>query len=145
MYVLRNKTLKKRELSPKCKLMKRSVPLIGVKKYFHKNIESLKKKYFGKKGMSVLVGSFTWKNEGASAIANRTTTDIQSASTFTSQSYILALTTAAQTELDTLSGGELILKQFKGTLPPFLNKNIFFFVFFIFISKGASGSTLSVL
>ena len=75
------------------------------------------KKYFGKKGMSVLVGSFTWKNEAVSAIANRTTTDLQSASTFISQSYILALTTAAQTELDTLSGGELILKQFKSDFP----------------------------
>ncbi|CAF4127945.1 unnamed protein product [Adineta steineri] len=75
------------------------------------------KKYFGKKGMSVLIGSFIWKNEAASSNKKRTTTDIQSESTFSSQSYIVALTTAAQTELDTLSGGELILKQFKSDFP----------------------------
>ncbi|CAF1459131.1 unnamed protein product [Adineta ricciae] len=67
--------------------------------------------------MSVLVGSFTWKTGARSTVANRTTTDIQSPNTFASESYILALTTAAQTELDTLSGGELILEQFKLDFP----------------------------
>lgn len=74
-------------------------------------------KYFGKKGMSVLVGSFIWKNEAPSLNTSRTTIDTQFTSTFSSQSYILALTTAVQTELDTLSGGELILKQFKSDFP----------------------------
>ena len=64
--------------------------------------------YFGKKGMSVLVGSFVWKKSSTSG-ANATTT---SAPLFNTASYILALTNAAQTDLDTLSAGEIITKQF---------------------------------
>jgi hypothetical protein len=64
--------------------------------------------YFGKKGMSVLVGSFVWKNSSAH-VAGATTTTTPS---FYTQSYILALTNAAQTDLDSLSAGEIIIKQF---------------------------------
>jgi hypothetical protein len=70
------------------------------------------KKYFGKKGMSILVGSFVWKNISTSSVAHAVTTTTSSP-TFSTESYILALTYAPQTELDTLSGGEIILKQFQ--------------------------------
>ena len=69
--------------------------------------------YFGKRGMSVLVGSFVWKNPlplPATTITNAITV---SAPTFSTESYILAFTNAAQTELDSLSAGEIITKQFK--------------------------------
>jgi hypothetical protein len=88
----------------------------GQKILPQENRES-QKKYFGKKGMSVLIGSFIWKNEPTSPTMNSTTTAIQPTDIFSSQSYILALTNAAQTELDTLSGGELILQQFKADYP----------------------------
>lgn len=74
------------------------------------------KKYFGKKGMSLLVGSFVWKDMSSVNDANvqTTTTTIPS---FISKSYIVALTNASQTELDTLSAGEIILKQFTDDHP----------------------------
>jgi len=72
------------------------------------------KKYFGKKGMSIFVGSFVWKNSSSSIDINiGGTTDESSKPVFSTASYILALTNASQTELDTLSAGEIILKQFK--------------------------------
>lgn len=72
------------------------------------------KKYFGKKGMSILVGSFVWKDGSSfTAIDNAATTISSSAPAFSTKSYIVALTNASQTEIDTLSAGEIILKQFK--------------------------------
>ncbi|CAF1474586.1 unnamed protein product [Rotaria magnacalcarata] len=65
--------------------------------------------YFGKKGMSVLVGSFVWKN--SSTITATTTSP--STPTFYTESYILAITNAAQKDLDSLSANEIIIKQFK--------------------------------
>ena len=76
------------------------------------------KKYFGKKGMSVLVGSFVWKDTVSSASrTTAATTATASLPIFSSESYILALTDAPQTELDTLSAGEIILKQFTADYP----------------------------
>jgi hypothetical protein len=76
------------------------------------------KKYFGKKGMSLLVGSFVWKDSSSSRAATAAaTTATASVPIFSTQSYILALTNASQTELDTLSAGEIILKQFKTDYP----------------------------
>ena len=65
--------------------------------------------YFGKKEMSVLVGSIVWKDSTAIAAGSSFT------STFSwcTEPYILALTNAAQTDLDSLSASEIILKQFK--------------------------------
>lgn len=80
------------------------------------------KKYFGKKGMSVLVGSFVWKDNPL-PLSNEAevSTSTSSVPTFSTQSYILALTNASQTELDTLSASEIILKEFKKDYPH-LNK-----------------------
>ena len=52
--------------------------------------------YFGKKGMSVLVGSFVWKNSTATAAGS----SFSSTLSLCTESYILALTNAAQTDLD---------------------------------------------
>lgn len=65
--------------------------------------------YFGKKGMSVLVGSFVWKNSTTKDVVSSSA----SISSLSTESYILALTNAAQTDLDSLSASEIILKQFK--------------------------------
>ncbi|CAF1126531.1 unnamed protein product, partial [Didymodactylos carnosus] len=56
-------------------------------------------KYFGKKGMSVLVGSFTMNN-------------LEIADSYKTETYMLALTRCSQNELDTLSGGHLIATEF---------------------------------
>jgi hypothetical protein len=49
------------------------------------------KKYFGKKGMSLLVGSFLWKNVSASSPVDIGTAIISSACTFSTVSYIFVL------------------------------------------------------
>ncbi|CAF1484268.1 unnamed protein product [Didymodactylos carnosus] len=56
-------------------------------------------KYFGKKGMSVLVESFTMNNP-------------EIADSYKTETYMLALTRCRQNELDTLSGGHLIAAEF---------------------------------
>ncbi|CAF3400174.1 unnamed protein product [Rotaria sp. Silwood2] len=73
--------------------------------------------YFGKKGMSVLVGSFVWKDSTQRLASTATTTTSLSPPTYSTESYIVAITNAAQTELDTLSAGEIITKQFKIDYP----------------------------
>ena len=73
--------------------------------------------YFGKRGMSVLVGSFVWKNPLPLPATTITNTITVSAPTFSTESYILAFTNAAQMELDSLSAGEIIIKQFKAYHP----------------------------
>ncbi|CAF5030953.1 unnamed protein product, partial [Rotaria sp. Silwood1] len=73
--------------------------------------------YFGKKGMSVLVGSFVWKDSAQRLASTATTTTSLSSRTYSTESYIVAITNAAQTELDTLSAGEIITKQFKIDYP----------------------------
>ena len=61
------------------------------------------KKYFGKKGMSLLIGAFLWKNVSiTSSPINTGAAVTSSACTFSTESYILALTNAAQTELSTM-------------------------------------------
>ena len=62
--------------------------------------------YFGRAGMSVLVGSFVWKNPTMTTSA----TDSACMPSFNTESYILALTNASQTDLDSLSGSEIIIK-----------------------------------
>ncbi|CAF1620938.1 unnamed protein product [Adineta ricciae] len=73
--------------------------------------------YFGKKGMSVLMGSFVWKDQVTRLASESTTTTNLSLPTYSTDSYIVAITGAAQTELDTLSAGEIITKQFKTDHP----------------------------
>ena len=64
--------------------------------------------------MSVFVGSFVWKEGSPSAVIDiAETTNNSSVPVFPTASYILALTNASQTEIDTLSAGEIVLKQFK--------------------------------
>ena len=75
------------------------------------------KKYFGKKGMSVFIGSFVWKVGSTLPGIYTTATTTTSSCIFSTESYILALTNAPQTEIDTLSAGEIILKQFQADHP----------------------------
>ena len=77
--------------------------------------------YFGKKGMSVLVSSFVWKDSTANLANTAATTTSLSPPSYCTESYIVAITDAAQTELDTLSAGEIITKQFK-TDHPYIQK-----------------------
>ena len=67
--------------------------------------------------MSVLVGSFVWKDQVQRLINTSTTTTSISPPTYSTESYIVAITDAAQTELDTLSAGEIITKPFKTDHP----------------------------
>ncbi|CAF2059693.1 unnamed protein product [Rotaria magnacalcarata] len=69
------------------------------------------------RGMSVLVGSFVWKDSTTKLSNTATTTTSLSPPTYSTESYIVAITDAAQTELDTLSAGEIITKQFKTDYP----------------------------
>ena len=76
--------------------------------------------YFGKSGMSLLIGSFLWKEKGIVSSNGDAPNDnfgISNNAVFRTQSYILALTTATQCELDTLSASEIILRQFKEDNP----------------------------
>ena len=75
--------------------------------------------YFGKKGMSVLVGSFIWKAQVPRLSSTATTTANLSPPVYSTQSYIVAITDAAQTELDSLGAGEIITKQFKTDHPSY--------------------------
>ena len=69
--------------------------------------------YFGKKGMSVLVGSLVSKDHVTRLPSTSTATISISPSTYSTESYIVSITDAAQTELDTLSADEIITKQFE--------------------------------
>ena len=61
--------------------------------------------------MSVFVGSFVWKEGSPSTVIDiAETTNNSSVSVFSTVSYILALINASQTEIDTLSAGEIVLK-----------------------------------
>ncbi|CAF1567544.1 unnamed protein product, partial [Adineta steineri] len=51
--------------------------------------------------MLVFIGSFVWKDVSSSTVNMSVTTS--SAYTFSTQSYIVAITNATQTEIDTLS------------------------------------------
>ena len=61
--------------------------------------------YFGKRGRSVLVGSFIWKDPLPLLATTTTTITTFSPTIFSTESYFLAFTNAAQTELDSLSAG----------------------------------------
>ena len=69
--------------------------------------------------MLVLVGSFVWKDSMPS-LATTMTTITTFSPTFSTESYILAVTNAVQTELDSLSEGESITRQFKVDHPHIL-------------------------
>ena len=75
--------------------------------------------YFGKKGMSALVGSFTFYDlSGKISLFNQLRVFFNEfVETLTTRTYILCLTRCDQTEQATLSGGYLILKQFKSDFP----------------------------
>ena len=59
--------------------------------------------------MSALVSSFVWNSQPMTTSA----TDPACMPSFNTESYILILTNASQTDLDSLSGSEIIIKQFK--------------------------------
>ena len=61
---------------------------------------------FGKAGISVLVGSFVWKNQPTTTSATGSTW----ISSFNTEPYILALANASQTDLDSLSRSEITIK-----------------------------------
>ena len=50
--------------------------------------------YFGKRGMLVLVGSFVWKDSMPPLATTMTTITTFSPTTFSTESYILAITSA---------------------------------------------------
>ena len=79
-------------------------------KIFTTGVSRIPEKYFGKKGMSVFIGSFVWKAGSTLSGIYATATTTTSSCTFSTESYVLALTNAPQTEMDTLSAGEIILK-----------------------------------
>ena len=63
--------------------------------------------------MSIFIGSFVGK-VGSTLPGIYTTVATTTVSCiFSTESYILALTNAPQTEIDTLNAGEIILKQFQ--------------------------------
>ena len=64
--------------------------------------------------MPFFVGSFVCREGSPStAIDIAETTNNSSVLVFSTASYILALTNASRTEIDTLSAGKIVLKQFK--------------------------------
>ena len=61
----------------------------------------------------LFVGSLVWKEGSSSVIIdNAATTSNSAVSVFSTASYIFTLTNASQTKIDTLSAGEIVLKQF---------------------------------
>ena len=101
--------------------MKLSVNLTEAKKFCHRSIEKLKVNTLVKKGTSVLVGSFVWEDSTTKLVDNAATMTSLSTPSYCIESYIVAVTDAAQTDLDILSAGEIITKQFK-TDHPHINK-----------------------
>ena len=74
--------------------------------------------YFGKRGLSVLVASFVLRSQSIDAHRAAENVDsMPSAEHYQTSSYIVALTTANQNDLDTLSGTELIVNKFKNDFP----------------------------
>ncbi|CAF3392155.1 unnamed protein product [Rotaria sp. Silwood2] len=86
-------------------------------KILRREYRESQKKYFGKKGMSVFIGSFVSKNNLLSSSVTDSAIATSSTYTFSTQSYVVALTNAAQTEIDTLNTGEIILEQFRADYP----------------------------
>ena len=70
--------------------------------------------------MLVLVASFVWKDSMPPLVTTMTTITTFSPTTFSTESYILALTSAVQTGLDSLSAGKIITKQLKADHPHIL-------------------------
>ena len=74
--------------------------------------------YYGKSGMSIFVGSFVWKDQQPVQATRVTTASLPpSAPTYSTASYIVTLNHSTQTELDSLSASEIIMKQFKADHP----------------------------
>ena len=63
--------------------------------------------------MSIFIGSFIWKNNSPSHTVNASRRTTSAAYPISTQLYIIAITNAIQTEIDTLSAGEFILQQFQ--------------------------------
>ena len=70
--------------------------------------------------MLVLIGSFVWKDSMPPLATTMTTITTFSSTTFPTELYILAFTSAVQTGLDSLSAGEIIIKQLKDDHPHIL-------------------------
>jgi hypothetical protein len=81
------------------------------------------KDYYGKKVLSILIGSFFIRNTQTSTIpesSNATTTSSITNVNYRTSTYIIALTHANQNDLDTLSATQLILAQFNsGCIPEY--------------------------
>ena len=77
-------------------------------KVFPQEFRESQNRYFAKKGMSVLVGSFVSKTSTKNAIVSG-----PNSPEYYTEFCILALSNASQTDLDSLSGSELIIKEFK--------------------------------
>jgi hypothetical protein len=79
--------------------------------------------YFGKKGMSLLVGSFAFKapSEGEELIQFynlcRSIIILSNIAKPLSKTYMLALTKCSQTEFETLCAGQIILEKFHHDYP----------------------------
>ena len=76
--------------------------------------------HFGKRSMLVLVGSFVCKDSMPPLATTMTPITTFSPNTFSTESYILAFTSAVQRGLDSLSAGEIITKQLKAYHPHIL-------------------------
>ena len=69
--------------------------------------------------MSVFIGSFVWKNDSTSPTVNASTRTTSAAYTISTQSYIIAITNATQTEIDTLSAGRVYFTAISSWLSTF--------------------------
>ena len=117
-FVLLDKMLRRSPSSHRWTKMRLSICSTGVKNSCHKSTEKLKvHNYFGKRGMLVLVGAFVWKDSMPSLATTMTTITTFSPTTFSTESYILAFTSAVQIRLDSLSAGEINTKQLKADRP----------------------------
>ena len=82
-------------------------------KFLPQEYREAQRTYFGKRGMLVLVGSFVWKDSMPPLATTMTSITTFSPTAFSTESYILAFTSAVQTGLDSLSAGEITTKQLK--------------------------------
>ena len=84
-----------------------------AQKYLPQTFREGQSAYFGKKGMSGLVGSFCFRDATSNfLIYPHTKHDLFLANVLTTRTYILCITRCEQTEQATLSGGKIILQQF---------------------------------
>jgi hypothetical protein len=106
IFVLLDKTPRKSRSSRRWAMMKLSPRSTGLKKSFLKNTEKLKVNILEK--WHVSVSPIIRMERSATAVIHDCSNH---------HHYIAAYTNATQTELDTLSAGKIITKQFKADYP----------------------------